>query len=161
MYFNMPTIATFLGLLSCIVYTASPSGASNAASGTSSIASATSVACPPCSATEKEQRQNFDTFVQEFYLDGLVAEPFDKYIWADYIQHNPLIPQGRDAAISFLEPFARNKATSLTKSVDIYRFDGACIVEYWDIIANLTTSEINPTPLSTPTPVTVIRIAGI
>ncbi|KIM92980.1 hypothetical protein OIDMADRAFT_62656, partial [Oidiodendron maius Zn] len=125
--------------------------------------------CPPRSATEKEQRQNFDAFVQEFYIDGLVAEPFDKYIWVDYIQHNPLVPQGRDAAISFLEPFAGNKsvqivhqslvnntgyvhlyttrATSLTKSVDIYRFDGACIVEHWDVIANLTTSEINPTPL--------------
>ena len=160
MHFNAPAFLTSMGLVSWVVHA------------TPSPASISSTACPPQYASEIQQRQNFEAFVQGFYVNKTVAQAFDKYVWVDYIQHNPDVPQGRDAAITYLEGvipsasiqivhqafdnntgYVHHYDSDYIKIVDVYRFDGSCIVEHWDVIANLNASEINPTPLATPPPV--------
>ncbi|KAM0257692.1 hypothetical protein ACHAQJ_004257 [Trichoderma viride] len=124
-------------------------------------------ACPPRPATPQEQEKIFYTFVNEFNVQNNVSEAFNNYVWIDYIQHNPTIGQGRDAAIAALsknpganttivhQAFINNTgfvhhyafSNSPIKIMDAYRMNGSCIVEHWDVIANLTLGEINPTPL--------------
>jgi predicted SnoaL-like aldol condensation-catalyzing enzyme len=128
--------------------------------------------CPPHPANYAEQLDNFYAFTDAVYANGNITAAFDEYVWVDYIQHNPNVAQGRDAAIPFLiAAVAGTKELEIvhldffnntgyvhhynflinggqTKTIDVYRMNGSCIVEHWDAIANLTTGEINPTPLS-------------
>jgi predicted SnoaL-like aldol condensation-catalyzing enzyme len=124
-------------------------------------------ACPPRPATPEEQEKIFYTFVNEFNVVKNIPEAFNNYVWVDYIQHNPTIGQGRDAAIAALsgrpqvnttivhQAFINNTgfvhhyefASQPIKIIDAYRMNGSCIVEHWDVIANLTLGEIDPTPL--------------
>lgn len=125
-------------------------------------------ACPPRPATPEEQEKIFYAFANEFYVQRNIPEAFDNYVWIDYIQHNPSIGQGRDAAVTALsknpkvnntivhQTFTNNTgfvhhyefATPPIKIMDAYRMNGSCIVEHWDVLANLTLAEIDPTPLS-------------
>ncbi|KAL7934328.1 hypothetical protein V8C35DRAFT_302305 [Trichoderma chlorosporum] len=125
-------------------------------------------ACPPRPASPEEQQRIFYAFVNEFYSQNNISEAFDNYVWIDYIQHNPTIGQGRDAAVAALsknpkvnstivhQTFTNNTgfvhhyafSTPPIKIMDAYRMNGSCIVEHWDVIANLTLAEIDPTPLS-------------
>ncbi|KAK4069612.1 uncharacterized protein Triagg1_7036 [Trichoderma aggressivum f. europaeum] len=111
-------------------------------------------ACPPRPATPEEQENIFYDFANEFYVD--------------YIQHNPFIGQGRDAAVAALSKNPKTNSTIVhqtftnntgfvhhyefttppIKIMDAYRMNGSCIVEHWDVIASLTLAEIDPTPLS-------------
>lgn len=43
-------------------------------------------------------------FAKIFYEEKDVREAFMKYVTEDYIQHNPGLPDGREAAIEMLEP---------------------------------------------------------
>jgi predicted SnoaL-like aldol condensation-catalyzing enzyme len=171
MYFNASAIAISLGVLSWAV-NALPQ------SSTSSATSVNITACPPQAISEEGQRANWNAFVEDFYFNGQVAEAFDNYVWIDYIQHDPSFAQGRDAAVTALEHlvaagglpqiehYGFDNSTGWihqyasvggvqVKIVDVYRLDGSCIVEHWDVRANLTTAEINPAVLATPTPVPV------
>jgi hypothetical protein len=47
-------------------------------------------------------------FVHRFYLDRDVAGAFEEFVAPDYIQHNPGIADGRDAAVERLAPFVAN-----------------------------------------------------
>ncbi|PNP58996.1 hypothetical protein THARTR1_01244 [Trichoderma harzianum] len=125
-------------------------------------------ACPPRPATPEEQEKIFYAFANEFYVQKNIPEAFDNYVWIDYIQHNPSIGQGRDAAVIALSknPVTNNTIVHQTftnntgflhhyqfttppiKIMDAYRMNGSCIVEHWDVIANLTLAKIDPTPLS-------------
>lgn len=125
-------------------------------------------ACPPRPASPQEQEKIFYAFANEFYVQKNISEAFDNYVWVDYIQHNPSIGQGRDAAIAALSKNPRVNTTIVhqafvhnigfvhhyefasppIKIVDVYRMNGSCIVEHWDVIASLTLGEIDPTPLS-------------
>ena len=58
-----------------------------------------------CHLTPKEVVTQFMT---EFYVHKQVREAFETWVDPGYIQHNPLAPTGRDAAIAFLEPFFRD-----------------------------------------------------
>ncbi|KAL7900577.1 hypothetical protein HDV63DRAFT_369107 [Trichoderma sp. SZMC 28014] len=124
-------------------------------------------ACPPRPATPLEQQKIFNAFVYEFNVQNNVSKAFNNYVWVDYIQHNPTIGQGRDAAIAALsgrplvnttivhQTFINNTGfvhhyqftTPPIKIMDAYRMNGSCIVEHWDVIADLTLLEITPTPL--------------
>lgn len=124
-------------------------------------------ACPPRPATPLEQEKIFNAFVNEFNVQKNIPEAFNNYVWVDYIQHNPSVGQGRDAAITALsgrphvnttivhQTFIDNTgfvhhyefSTPPIKIMDAYRMNGSCIVEHWDVIANLTLGEIDPTPL--------------
>ncbi|KAH8808804.1 hypothetical protein F5884DRAFT_882622 [Xylogone sp. PMI_703] len=127
--------------------------------------------CPPRPASQAEQHKNLKDFANIMYVDLNVTAAFEKYVWVDYIQHNPSVPQGRDAAITYLTAvsigttfevahlgfdnstgyihhYNFGSSGSQIKIVDVYHFNGSCIVEHWDVIANLTDAELDLPPLS-------------
>ncbi len=112
-------------------------------------------------------------FADSFYRQRAVRKAFEKYVVPDYVQHNPGIVDGREAAIVFLEPmFSRVDATFEIKRIivdgdlamihlfgrgdsktrgaavcDIYRLKNGKIVEHWDVIQPVPESSRNPHPL--------------
>jgi predicted SnoaL-like aldol condensation-catalyzing enzyme len=60
----------------------------------------------------KSNRQIVEKFVEIFYRQKDVRKAFMEYVVEDYIQHNPNIPDGREAAIEFLEPKFSNPNSS-------------------------------------------------
>ena len=103
-------------------------------------------------------REVVTAFARQFYDERDVAGAFTRYVAPDYIQHNPTIADGRDAAIAALagswgNPELQLAVTSILVDgdtavllidgqfgadvrfgvVDIYRLFGDTIVEHWDV----------------------------
>lgn len=103
-------------------------------------------------------RSVITAFARQFYDDRDVVGAFTRFVAPDYIQHNPGIADGRDAAIAALadtwgSPDLRLTVRSILVDghtavllidgqygatvrfgvVDIYRLDGDTIVEHWDV----------------------------
>ena len=97
-------------------------------------------------------------FARQFYDERDVAGAFARFVAPEYIQHNPGIANGRDAAVSALAGTWSNPELRLTVQsilvdgdtavllidgqfgadlrfavVDVYRVDGDMIVEHWDV----------------------------
>lgn len=100
-------------------------------------------------------------FMTQFYIEKQPRAAFETWVVPDYIQHNPMAPTGRDAAIAFLEPFfaanpnltysikriiaegnlvavhAHGKMSAEDRGIaviDILRVDGCKVVEHWDVV---------------------------
>ena len=100
-------------------------------------------------------------FITQFYTEKQVRQAFETWVVPNYIQHNPLAPNGRDAAIAFLEPFfAKNPDINYSIKriiadgnlvavhshgkfapndrgiavVDILRVENCKVVEHWDVV---------------------------
>ncbi|MCJ1468036.1 hypothetical protein MMC07_006662 [Pseudocyphellaria aurata] len=111
--------------------------------------------CPPRPATPAQQRAIFNTFVTKLYTDKNATGAFLDHVAVDLIEHDPFDAQGRDANAAKLEgiiPFASFAVQRHTFDdnigfihlrveenpgpvalADIYRLNGTCIVEHWDI----------------------------
>ena len=59
---------------------------------------AQAAADPAAQAANLTNRQIVERFIDLFYRQGRVREAFETYVHEDYIQHNPLAPDGRAAA---------------------------------------------------------------
>ncbi|KAJ7017548.1 hypothetical protein C8F04DRAFT_1405789 [Mycena alexandri] len=92
-------------------------------------------------------------------------------IAANKIQHDPYVLDGAAASVALVTSIIANSSVGLEllhqafqapfgwvhwrldvfspafASVDIYRFEGACIVEHWDTIQQVPADAINPHPL--------------
>jgi predicted SnoaL-like aldol condensation-catalyzing enzyme len=125
-----------------------------------------------CAQTQRT-RQIITAFADLFYRQRDVRGAFLTYVAPGYIQHNPGVADGRDAAIAALAPmFATPGATFAIKRivvdgnlavihlmgrtdpstagaavVDIYRLDGGKIVEHWDVLQPMPASARNPHPM--------------
>ncbi len=112
-------------------------------------------------------------FVQLFYAERNVRAAFETYVVPNYIQHNPNIPDGRDAAIAFLEPMFSNPGARFDIKrvlvdgdlaavhlhgctqpgsrggavVDMFRLENGLIVEHWDVLQPIPAESINPHPM--------------
>jgi len=111
------------------------------------------------------------TFYQEFFGDKNIGA-LDKYLAKDYIQHNPILPDGREplkqgATLWFrgapktkidiqhlsadgdlVYIHLKNKMGDKTSSViDIFRIAGGKIVEHWDVIQDVPAKSANPHPM--------------
>ena len=101
------------------------------------------------------------------YGDKKVIDAFNKHVAEDLIEHGPYDPQGRDGVAAKLAPiFANGKydilrwnydndyGTVMLKVylptgeelalIDLYRMEGTCIVEHWDI------SQVKPADATNP-----------
>jgi predicted SnoaL-like aldol condensation-catalyzing enzyme len=105
-------------------------------------------------------KQVVTQFMTEFYVQKQVRKAFETWVDPGYIQHNPLAPTGRDAAIAFLEPFFQGHPEAVYSIkriiadgnlvavhshakfaaadrglavVDILRVEHCKIAEHWDV----------------------------
>lgn len=122
--------------------------------------------------TEKN-RAIVEAFVTIFYYQKDVRKAFMEYVSQDYIQHNPTIIDGREAAIEMLTPkFSNPNANFSVKKImvdgdlavvhlhgkistdnnggavaDFYRLKDGKIVEHWDVVQPVPTESVNPHPM--------------
>jgi predicted SnoaL-like aldol condensation-catalyzing enzyme len=54
--------------------------------------------------SQRELQASMDRFASIFYVEKNVESAFDQYVAKNYIQHNPDIADGRDAAVEALTP---------------------------------------------------------
>ena len=114
----------------------------------------------PVVAQAIENHQVMHDFIERLYVKHDVAGAFKAHVAPDYIQHNPGLPDGRQAAIEalaamFAQPgsrfdvkhvlvdndlalvhlFGRGKpGTNGAAVADIYRLEDGRIVEHWDVL---------------------------
>ena len=122
--------------------------------------------------TEANRRVLLD-FIDLFYHQRKVRLAFERHVVEEYIQHNPNIGDGREAAINALEPLFGSPDSSFQLHrilvdgdlaaihlrgrrspqalggavVDLYRFAGGKIVEHWDVLQPIPESALNPHPM--------------
>jgi predicted SnoaL-like aldol condensation-catalyzing enzyme len=122
--------------------------------------------------TEKN-RKIIEAFADVFYKQKDVERAFKEYVSENYIQHNPNILDGREAAVEMLKPkfsnpeavfdikrilvdgnlavihlHARMNKTALGGAVaDYYRLENGKIVEHWDVLQAVPEKPINPHPM--------------
>ena len=131
-------------------------------------------AATPAQAANLTNRQIVERFIDLFYRQGRVREAFETYVHEDYIQHNPLAPDGRAAAIAALEPYFASQPQAVREVhriivdgdlaavhvrarqnpedrgfaiVDILRLENGKIVEHWDVIQAVPEQSANPHPM--------------
>ncbi len=130
------------------------------------------VGAAPPDATARN-RAVISDFARLFYGEKDVRKAFMTYVVPAYIQHNPGIADGRDAAIAALEPmFSRPGAVFDVKRIivdgdyavihlhgrgdpasaggavaDIYRLKDGLIVEHWDVLQPMPATSANPHPM--------------
>ena len=112
--------------------------------------------------------------VTSFYTTAFVEhhpkEAADQFIGTKYIQHNPRVPDGKEAFVSFFVPFfasnpehhteitqviadgdlvalhvhSRSNKTERGRAiVDIFRVEDGKIVEHWDVIQDVPEKSAN------------------
>ncbi|KAJ5407568.1 hypothetical protein N7509_001451 [Penicillium cosmopolitanum] len=122
--------------------------------------------CPGHKADENFQRQIFAHFVEMLYGEKNVSKAFETYVDSNIIEHDPVDPQDRDAIVERLNgiiPYVTTKIlfqsfgddTGLVylkieddpepiALADMYRMDGTCIVEHWDVQQARPANATNP-----------------
>ncbi len=122
------------------------------------------------SACSPSIREIANRFKALFYDQGRVREAYETYVAEDYIQHNPMAQDGRDAAIAFLEPIYQRNPQHRMKvhrmivedpyivvhlhgqsspedlgaaAVDILRVENCKIVEHWDVTQPVPAESVN------------------
>lgn len=124
-------------------------------------------------ALTERNRAIVTAFARQFYGARDVAGAFHRYVAPDYVQHNPGIADGRDAAIAALAPmFAAPGSRFDVKRIlvdgdmavihlhgrsgsigaggavaDIYRLRDGRIVEHWDVLQPVPAAAANPHPM--------------
>ena len=122
---------------------------------------------------ESRNREVVHDFARMFYQERDVRRAFEKHVAPDYIQHNPGVADGRDAAIAALDPMFSNPgarfevkrilvdgdfavihlfgkgdpATRGAAVADIYRLKDGKIVEHWDVLQPMPETSVNPHPM--------------
>jgi predicted SnoaL-like aldol condensation-catalyzing enzyme len=118
-------------------------------------------------------KQNAIDFYKMAY-EGSPQQAVEKYVGADYIQHNPLVGNGKQAFIAYFEKMANeypNKSIRFVRAVaqndlvslhthqiwpgndeyvtmDFFRFDqDGKIVEHWDAIQQVPSVSKNGNPM--------------
>lgn len=119
----------------------------------------TEASTPEYVARTNRTRAAFLDFVRLYYDEMKVREAFERYVHVDYMQHNPAVTDGREAAIAHLEGLLARPTVSMDVRrilvdgdyavahligrqgpedpghalMNIFRFEDGLIVEHWDV----------------------------
>ncbi|UKZ54324.1 hypothetical protein TrVGV298_008132 [Trichoderma virens] len=106
--------------------------------------------------TGSQMRSIFNTFVDQFYFKRDFQGAMKKFVSSNLIQHNPQIANGSQAQVEVVTSILANydgpefelagTGLPITGVADIYRFEGSCMVEHWDVIEGLPPNSTNPMP---------------
>lgn len=122
--------------------------------------------CPSRPASERQQRAIFNAFIEVLYVEKNATKAFDTYVAVNLTEHDPFDEQGRAANAAKLDaiiPYASfevlrqsfdnniglahvrvNEDPEPIALADIYRMDGTCIVEHWDVTQARPANATNP-----------------
>jgi len=142
---------------------------------TIAAAAALLAGCSAAAAPDPSDRNRavIEDFATLFYERRDVRAAFEKHVAPDYIQHNPGIADGREAAIEALGPmFSRKGARFEVKRIlvdgdlaaihlfgqgdpatrgaavaDFYRLENGKIVEHWDVLQPMPETSANAHPM--------------
>lgn len=128
---------------------------------------------PEPAADGPDNRAVVTDFARLFYTERNVPEAFETYVAVDYIQHNPGIADGRDAAVTALAPMFAEEGREFriqrivvdgdiavihvhaipepgargASVFDMYRLEDGKIVEHWDAIQPVPEASANDHPM--------------
>lgn len=116
-------------------------------------------------------RRLIGEFIALFYGQRAIRTAMERYMAEDYVQHNPGIADGREAAIVALETSMARPDLHLDiqrvlvdgefalihlhawrdgerggSVMDMYRFEDGKVVEHWDVIQQVPEQAANPHP---------------
>ncbi|HAM45691.1 MAG TPA: polyketide cyclase [Propionibacteriaceae bacterium] len=130
------------------------------------------LATPTSDRSSEATRGVIEPFVELFYGQRAIRAAMEAYVTNDYVQHNPGVADGREAAIVALEASIAGSDLHLDiqrvlvdgsfavihlhawrdgqrggSVVDMYRIEDGLIVEHWDVIQQVPESAANPHPM--------------
>lgn len=122
--------------------------------------------CPGRQVSEIVQKDLFRHFLDTLYGEKNVSKAFETYVSSNIIEHDPVDSQNRDAIVARLSKIIPSASLSILRwnfdsniglahlkvdeqpepaaLADIYRMDGSCIVEHWDVIQKRPANTKNP-----------------
>jgi predicted SnoaL-like aldol condensation-catalyzing enzyme len=122
--------------------------------------------CPGYDVSEDLQRYLFTQFTQTLYGEKNVSKAFETYVSSNITEHDPDDAQNRDAIVARLSQIIPYANFTILRSsfdndtglihlrfeqnpepvalADIYRMDGTCIVEHWDVSQARPANSTNP-----------------
>lgn len=117
-----------------------------------------------------KNKETVTAFYNLIFRDHKPAEAFERYGGDKYIQHNPRVPDGKDAVIGYFTPYfkanpdakseikravaegdlvwlhvhAKKDANDRGRAiVDIFRVEKGKVVEHWDVVQDIPESAAN------------------
>lgn len=119
--------------------------------------------------TSEANKRTAQAFYDLMFNQCQPREAIERYAGANYIQHNPVVPDGKDGFIVYFERMAREypgKRVQIVRALaeadfvvlhtrqewpgdsdwagmDTFRFDAGKIVEHWDVLQRVPPESAN------------------
>jgi predicted SnoaL-like aldol condensation-catalyzing enzyme len=99
----------------------------------------------------EHNKKNVMAFYDLMFNHNNPAEAINRYVGEVYIQHNPAVPDGKEAFIDYFERMAKEYPgkrvhfkRAIAEGIDIFQLDhNGKIVEHWDVLQRIPERSAN------------------